>query len=80
MLLAADTSTMDIGDMIEESDGVDQEEEKTIKLEDTLLYQLIDRGTKQSLAEACRLVTSLSREDVQLRSLDDRRYASSTVI
>ena len=80
MLLAADTSTMDIGDTIEESDGVDQEEEKTIKLEDTLLYQLIDRGTKQSLAEACRLVTSLSREDVQLRSLDDRRYASSTVI
>ncbi|KAI0227678.1 hypothetical protein LSAT2_021835, partial [Lamellibrachia satsuma] len=58
---------------MEAVNAVDFEEDEHIKMEDTELYQLIDRSTKQSLAQACRLVSSLTREEVQLRSLQDRR-------
>ena len=63
---------------MEAVNAVDFEEDEHIKMEDTELYQLIDRSTKQSLAQACRLVSSLTREEVQLRSLQDRRYATTS--
>ena len=72
-VLSIGTSPMDV-DIPEMTDSRDLNEEHKTELEDTALYQQIKLGTKQSLAKACRLVYTLQRHEVQLRSLKDRRY------
>ena len=73
-VLSVVTASMELDTPIEMMDSTDLGEELKLELEDTVLYQHIKLGTKQSLAKACRLIYTLQRHEVQLRSLKDRRY------
>ena len=46
--------------------------EPQIAIEDTELYKLIAKATKNSIREAWRLVTQLHEDDIRRRSLKDK--------
>lgn len=48
------------------------DEEPQITIEDTELYKLIAKGTKNSIREAWRLVANLHDDDIKRRSTVDR--------